>query len=385
MTDFLVILLLLAVVIFIVGVIWIFVNLIMNHNNNKVPLLVIISGGFLFVVSFVSLGFVVDADNSQNTKDNTEKVSKAKNDILKIHILSDGSQASGKNSTNLIYNLKIKSNQKVNAVINGNKSKWINNGKTITQVFNKGVSSIKIPVQMDDNTSSVSVDIKFKDKKDHNKQKIVQIKNGAISYSQHKKAVKQSSIAASKSSSDAKKAAYKSSSKAKESSITAAFASSVAKQKTKTSTSNSTSESSNVGLNSNKSVKSAITEDGDNNLKVKEVNGVYSDSNSKDVAITLKGKENISNKMTVKGFWLDIRTVWINLKKSGDTKNFENVNVSVKYPLQDEAGNTTNEYVVKTNISGEKLSAINTENFLFKNVPNYADSYWQSPALPKIN
>lgn len=139
------------------------------------------------------------------------------------------------------------------------------------------------------------------------------------------------------------------------------------------------------GLSTNNQVKTALKKYGSNDLKVTFVNGQYFDPTAKTVAIELKGSDALTDKMTTKGFLMDIRSVWIALKKSGDANNFENVNVSVKYPLQDTAGNSSNKYVVKTSVSGAKIQNLNIENFLFKNVPNYADSYWQSTALPDVN
>lgn len=138
-------------------------------------------------------------------------------------------------------------------------------------------------------------------------------------------------------------------------------------------------------LLSNSDVKSAIKKYSDQQVKVKKVNGVYTNHNSKDVTVELKGQDVISDKMTAKGFLADTRSVWIAIKKSGDAKNFENVNVSIKYPLQDTAGNSSNEYVMKTSISGSKIQNLNVDNFLAENVPNYADNYWQSNAFPRMD
>lgn len=137
-------------------------------------------------------------------------------------------------------------------------------------------------------------------------------------------------------------------------------------------------------LLSNGDVKKAIYKSKPN-LKVTSVNGMYDDKTSKTVAIELKGQDAVTDKLTTKGFLMDVRSVWFAIKESGDAENFDNVSVSVKFPLEDEAGNSSNSYVVKTDISGFKLNNINVKRFLFKNVPTYADSYWQHNALPKVN
>lgn len=152
----------------------------------------------------------------------------------------------------------------------------------------------------------------------------------------------------------------------------------------KVETSKTSNKTSSKELLSNSDVKKVIHKSNPN-LKVTSVNGMYDSKEEKTVAIELKGQDAVTNKLTTEGFLMDIRSVWFAFKESGDAENFDNVNVSVKFPFRDEAGNSSNVYVVKTNISGFKLSNINVKHFLFKNVPTYADSYWQHTALPEIN
>ena len=157
-----------------------------------------------------------------------------------------------------------------------------------------------------------------------------------------------------------------------------------AAEKTNAKSSKASSKATSKSLSSNKDVKKAIQKSNPN-LKITSVNGVYMDPKSKDVAVEIKGQDAVSEKLTTKGFLMDVRSVWFALKESGDSENFENVNVSVKFPMTDEAGNDSNEYVVKTGISGFKINNLNVKRFLFKNVPTYADNYWQYPNLPKVN
>lgn len=137
-----------------------------------------------------------------------------------------------------------------------------------------------------------------------------------------------------------------------------------------------------IVIQSNKSVKKAIKKYA-KDVKVKSVQGSFIGQDDT-VQITLKGKENLTDKMTVKGMYIDISNVWKALRKT-DLSHMSNIGVSVKYPLQDQAGNSTSSYVIKSDISPDKINAINPDNFLFKNVPTYADNWWQHSALPAVD
>lgn len=163
--------------------------------------------------------------------------------------------------------------------------------------------------------------------------------------------------------------------KAKSSSVAASKASSAKKA----------SELKKNGAMSDSDVKKLLKDNGADNLDIKSVTGTYADRNSKDVTIELRGQENVTAKMTAKGFLMDTASVWTALKKSGDAKNFENVNVSIKFPLEDTAGNKSNEWVMKTSLSGDKINNINADNFKSDNVPVYADKYWQSNVFPRLD
>ncbi|MDC4187117.1 hypothetical protein MK904_13680 [Loigolactobacillus coryniformis] len=136
-----------------------------------------------------------------------------------------------------------------------------------------------------------------------------------------------------------------------------------------------------IVIQSNKSVKRAIKRYA-KDVKIKSVQGSFLGQNDT-VQITLKGKENLTNKMTVKGMYIDISNVWKALQKT-DLSHMSNIGISVKYPLQDQAGNSTSSFVIKSNISPDKINAINPDTFLFENVPTYADTWWQHTALPSI-
>lgn len=141
-------------------------------------------------------------------------------------------------------------------------------------------------------------------------------------------------------------------------------------------------KSTKIVTDSNKSIKQALKKYAPS-VKVKSVNGSYI-GHDDTTQIVITGQENLTDKMTVKGMYLDIASVWKAFKKT-DTSKLSNIGVSVKYPLTDEGGNSTKEYVIKSDITPTKLEMLNAEGFDSNNVPTFSTEWWQHSALPEIN
>lgn len=146
--------------------------------------------------------------------------------------------------------------------------------------------------------------------------------------------------------------------------------------------SSTASSSTKIVADSNATVKMAIKEYAPS-VKVKTVAGSYMGQDDT-TQVTIKGKEGVTDKLTTKGMYMDISSVWKALKKT-DLTHLKNVGVAVEYPLQDDAGNSTKTLVIKTYISPAKLGELNAKNFDYDNVPTFATSFWQHDALPEIN
>lgn len=144
--------------------------------------------------------------------------------------------------------------------------------------------------------------------------------------------------------------------------------------------SSSSSENAN-NTPSNDSIQSSLSS---TNADVTSVNGSYFSDNDYTVQIELKGREALTNKQTEKGMLMDIAEVWKSLRTSLPLDKFSNIGVSVKYPLTDQGGNSSDEYVIKSSISGAKLKQLNAENFDWHNVPTFATDWWQHDALPVL-
>ncbi|REB07269.1 hypothetical protein DVB69_10505 [Sporosarcina sp. BI001-red] len=97
--------------------------------------------------------------------------------------------------------------------------------------------------------------------------------------------------------------------------------------------------------------------------------------------IEYKGKENLSEKMTIKSMQLTVRDAVYAIKELG--LNIDNISVNVKYPFTDNYGNSFYRYVIKSNYSGSTVERLNADRKKFKeeNLPIVADEWWSHPSF----
>lgn len=93
--------------------------------------------------------------------------------------------------------------------------------------------------------------------------------------------------------------------------------------------------------------------------------------------IKFRGADNLSDKMTVKGMYLDMFNILKKLQPNIDT----NIDFNVVYPLVDKYGNSEDEIVIKATFTEETIKKINFDNALFDDIPDMADEWWNSPAV----
>lgn len=93
------------------------------------------------------------------------------------------------------------------------------------------------------------------------------------------------------------------------------------------------------------------------------------------------GKENLTNNMTTEGMKLTIRNALYEIKELD--LNISSVGISIKYPLKDAHGNTTDEYVIKSSFSGDTIDKLvdNMAEFNTGNLAVIADSWWEHEAI----
>lgn len=99
------------------------------------------------------------------------------------------------------------------------------------------------------------------------------------------------------------------------------------------------------------------------------------------VQVEYKGKENLSNGMTTKGMKMAVLEAVYEIK--GLKMNISDVGISIKYPLTDKLGNTTDEYVIKSDFDKETIDKLNDDKYAIDldNLPDIAKSWWEHPAI----
>lgn len=92
--------------------------------------------------------------------------------------------------------------------------------------------------------------------------------------------------------------------------------------------------------------------------------------------IEYKGKENLSEKMTIKCLQLTVRDAVYAIKELG--LNIDHISVNIKYPFVDKYGNTSNRYVIKSKYTDATVNRLNEDSKKFKveNLPFVADEWW---------
>lgn len=107
-----------------------------------------------------------------------------------------------------------------------------------------------------------------------------------------------------------------------------------------------------------------------------EVNKNYDlpNPNNKVVLLNLK---NANDKILT---WNDTTRILKNLSKE---KEIQKVIFVWRAELTDTYGNTESNPVMKMNIDRENLDKINFDNFMYKNIPNVVQDYWEHPVYNK--
>ncbi|SIT91628.1 hypothetical protein [Edaphobacillus lindanitolerans] len=96
--------------------------------------------------------------------------------------------------------------------------------------------------------------------------------------------------------------------------------------------------------------------------------------------IELKGTESMTPKLTVKSMKLSIRDALYVIRDSKvGAENFSNIGVSVKYPLVSADGKTADEYVIKSDFTGETVAKLDGANQ--NNIQDFASDWWEHPAV----
>lgn len=121
----------------------------------------------------------------------------------------------------------------------------------------------------------------------------------------------------------------------------------------------------------------------DTDVEVTSLNGQFIQA-PYTVQVEFKGSENMTSKMTVKGFKMDMKYILYAIKQSGvAVEDIGNVGVSVTYPLVDKYGNSEDQNVIESDFTGDTLGKMTDDEaaFDFDNLPAIADNWWEHPAI----
>lgn len=127
-------------------------------------------------------------------------------------------------------------------------------------------------------------------------------------------------------------------------------------------------------------LKEDIAKELNDRATIEEVN-YYNDSLGKNAVIVIKGKENLSDKLTSNGMRSAVANVVKGVKNSDI--DLDDFTVDVDYPVTTKGDSTSDEHVIKSKWSMNTVNSLSEKQLelLNENLNEYADSYYESSAL----
>lgn len=92
------------------------------------------------------------------------------------------------------------------------------------------------------------------------------------------------------------------------------------------------------------------------------------------------GSDNVSTQAIKEGMWIDVSNT---LKRLKDEKDINHIDFLLVTPLQDQYGKATDEIVMTLSFPRETLDKIDWNNFMWKNIPEISEDYFEHPVLSK--
>jgi hypothetical protein len=103
-------------------------------------------------------------------------------------------------------------------------------------------------------------------------------------------------------------------------------------------------------------------------------------SDDKVVNFILNADDGFTNEMIRDAMLMDTRKL---LRELAKYKEVSLADITWKFPMLDSYGNESQQKIMSIKISDTNLQKINWDNFLYKNIPDVSDSYWEHPVLKK--
>lgn len=101
---------------------------------------------------------------------------------------------------------------------------------------------------------------------------------------------------------------------------------------------------------------------------------------TKFLSIETSGKENLTNKMTLRGMYLDMETL---LKDFSDLENVD-INFDIHYSFVDKKGNASDRIAIRARYDWNDRKDVNWDKFLTPNIPDISTSWAIHPAFENI-
>lgn len=98
------------------------------------------------------------------------------------------------------------------------------------------------------------------------------------------------------------------------------------------------------------------------------------------LSIEARGSENLTDKMTLRGMYMNIETL---LKDFSDLQDI-NINFDILYPFVDKKGNSTDALAIRARYDWNDRKDINWDNFLTPNIPDVSTTWAVHPAFENI-
>lgn len=147
---------------------------------------------------------------------------------------------------------------------------------------------------------------------------------------------------------------------------------------------NNTKQSLPIDLTS-QNYKDEITKDAGSNVKFESIRISDDDVGTKVAVISFTLKSAITEKMAVRGILMEMTDILKTTKQKFDYSKISNIEIFAKLPMTDTGGNTNNEIVATSKISGQRLTDLNIKNFDSTKIPVFVNEYWQSDSLPTVD
>lgn len=117
-------------------------------------------------------------------------------------------------------------------------------------------------------------------------------------------------------------------------------------------------------------------------FKEDEIAEIKFNSDNGFLLLNFKAHENLTERMTKLGMYLDMLDTLQAFKGNTDVKK---ISFMLSYPMVDTYGNTSDMVIIKAEFGDVNRDKINYGAFDTKNLPLVAASFWEHPAIKKIN